>query len=409
MKAHRIVLAVVALAAIAAAGGCGRTDVPPRVVLIGIDAMDWKLAGSLMDAGKMPNLTRLVKGGVRADLRSLARDELVRSAWVCIATGRVLRAADALPPLSPDGTVVPGVHTWGGRPIWEIIGERGHTVGVVNWPLSYPASEVNGWLVTNGVVYAPEDGWQPIPNLTWPPALDAELGPVRKSFAATTDDEIGGFLNGDIWKDESDQDIRTRAQEFRAMWAADQTVLQVTVHFLDTRGQPDFLGVYFGGLLEVSHPFWGPMDEASVDFVDTKDIVETFRDVVPRYYERMDGIIGELLTHVDANSTVIVCSGFGFRGPQRSPEGLVMLGIEMHSEIGVLAAAGPGVRKRASVADASVLDLAPTVLAILGVPVPRDMEGFVATDMLDPRFLEHHPVTYSDSRGGRQAADPGRQ
>lgn len=409
MKAHRAVLAAVALAAIAAVGGCGRSDIPSRVVLIGIDGMDWKLAGPLMDAGKMPNLARLVRGGVRADLRSLARDEQVRSAWICIATGRVLRTADAVPPLSPDGTPIPGVRTWGGRPIWEIIGEKDRTVGIVNWPLSYPASVVNGWLVTNGAAYGPEDGWDPIPNLTWPPALAAELGSVRKPFSATTDDEISGFLNGEIWKGESDQDIRTRAQEFRALWAVDQTALQVAVHFLDSRGQPDFLAVYFNGLLESCHPFWGPMDPASGGFMDTDDIVETFRDVVPRYYERVDAIIGELLAHVDESSTVIVCSGFGFRGPQHTPEGLLMLGTSMHSEIGLLAAAGPGIRKRTSIADASVLDLAPTILAILGVPVPRDMDGFVATDMLDPGFLDHRPVTYADSHGERRATKPGRQ
>lgn len=409
MKVHRALLAVIALAAIAVAGGCGRSDVPSRVVLIGIDGMDWNLADPLMDAGKMPNLARLVREGVRADLRSLARDEQVRSAWICIATGRVLRAADALPPFSPDGTPIPGVRTWGGRPIWEIIQEKDRTVGIVNWPLSYPASEVNGWLVTNGAAYAPEDGWDPIPDLTWPPALAAELGPARKPVSATTDDEIGGFLNGEIWKTESDQDIRIRAQEFRATWAADQTTLQVAVHFLDSRGQPDFLAVYFDGLLESCHPFWGPMDPASVGFTDSEGIVQTFRDVVPRYYERVDWIIGELLAHVDENSTVIVCSGFGFRGPQHTPEGLLVLGTAMHSEIGVLAAAGPGIRKREGVADASVLDLAPTILAMLGVPVPRDMAGFVATDMLDPGFLEHHPVTYVDSHGEPQAAEPGRQ
>jgi predicted AlkP superfamily phosphohydrolase/phosphomutase len=151
------------------------------------------------------------------------------------------------------------------------------------------------------------------------------------------------------------------------------------------------------------------MDPVAAGVADREDVVRTFRDVVPRYYERVDGIIGELLAHVDENSTVIVCSGFGFRCPQHTSEAPIEFGTAMHSEIGVLAAAGPGIRKRANVTDASVLDLAPTILAIIGVPVPRDMDGFVATDMLAPRFLEHHPVTYVDSHGERQATEPGRQ
>jgi len=371
--------------------------------------MDWKLADRFMDEGLMPNLARLVRGGVRADLRSLARDEQVRSPWMCIATGRVLRMSESLPAFLPDGTRRAGVRTWGGRPLWEILGERGATVGVVNWPYTWPASEVNGWVVTNGVARAPEDGWDPIPDLTWPPDLAAELGPLRKTLNATTDEDIGGFLNGDTWKGEGDEDLRALAREFRAVWAADQTVLQVAVHFLESRGQPDLLAVYFDGLLQTCHPFWGPMDPASVRSADREAVVQTFRDVIPRYYERVDGIIGEVLAHVDENSTVIVCSGFGFRGPQRSSDGALTLGTAMHSEIGVLAAAGPGLRRRANVSDASVLDLAPTILAIMGVPVPRDMEGFVATDMLDAGFLERHPVIYSDPRGEAQATRPGAQ
>lgn len=374
-------------------------------MLIGIDAMDWRVAGPLMDEGLMPNLARLVSDGVRGDIRSVARDERVRSAWICIATGRVLRATDAVPPLSADGTPIPGVRTWGGRSIWEIAGEAGRTVGIVNWPLSYPASEVNGWLVTNGMAAAPEDGWDPIPNLTWPPALAAELDRVRRPIGATTDDEIAGFMNGEDWRGNSDYDIHWRVEDVRGLWAWDQTVLQAAVHFLDSRGQPDLLAVYFEGLLQSCHPFWGPMDPTSAGFADSEEVVRTFGDVIPRYYERVDGLIGELVAHVDENSTVIVCSGFGFRGPQRSPEGYLKLGTAMHSETGLAAAAGPWIRKRAIVADASVLDLAPTILAILGVPVPRDMDGFVSAGMLDPEFLERHPVTYAGTPSERPLVD----
>ena len=66
---------------------------------------------------------------------------------------------------------------------------------------------------------------------------------------------------------------------------------------------------------------------------------------------------------------VLVASGFGVSsdGPDR----------------------GPGAR---------VLDIAPTVLHLLGESVPETMEGRVLEDLLDSAFLESHPVT----RGGRQ-------
>ncbi len=371
--------------------------------------MDWKVAGPLMEDGRMPNLARLVKGGVRADLRSLPREELVGSPWVCIATGRVLRAADALPAFSAEGTRIPGVRTWGGRPVWDLIGEKGLTAGIVNWPRTYPASELNGWIVTNGVALAPEDGWDPILNITWPEALADEIVPLRRPATTTTDDAIGGLLNGEAWKSDTDEDIVARVQEVRRIWAEDETVVRVAAHFLDSRGQPDLTAVHFEGLLRSCHPFWGPMDPASADYADRDEIVQVFRDVVPRYYERVDVMIGEILAHTGEDATVIVCSAFGFRGPQHTPEGLLKLGSWMHSETGVLVAAGPGIRKQTSASDVSVLDIAPTVLALLGVPVPRDMDGFVATDILDSGFLDRHPVTYVDAPGVRGVVDPAQQ
>jgi predicted AlkP superfamily phosphohydrolase/phosphomutase len=56
-----------------------------------------------------------------------------------------------------------------------------------------------------------------------------------------------------------------------------------------------------------------------------------------------------------------------------------------HRMEGVLIASGPAFRPGASVPeDADLLDIAPTVLHLLGVPVPADMDGRVLTEILDP-------------------------
>ena len=40
--------------------------------------------------------------------------------------------------------------------------------------------------------------------------------------------------------------------------------------------------------------------------------------------------------------------------------------------------------------------IAPTALHLLGVPVPRDMEGPVLADLLDPAWMATHPVAYTE-------------
>jgi len=42
---------------------------------------------------------------------------------------------------------------------------------------------------------------------------------------------------------------------------------------------------------------------------------------------------------------------------------------------------------------ARLMDIAPTLLHLLGIPVPDDMDGHVLTDALEPDWLAQHPIT----------------
>jgi hypothetical protein len=64
---------------------------------------------------------------------------------------------------------------------------------------------------------------------------------------------------------------------------------------------------------------------------------------------------------------------------------------------GFLCAVGDGVRAGAAVGRASVLDIAPTILYLMGLPVARDMEGRVLAEILDEDFISSHPVTFIPS------------
>ena len=58
-----------------------------KVLLIGWDAADWKVINPLLDAGKMPNLARLVEQGVIGNLATL-QPVLSPMLWTSIATGK---------------------------------------------------------------------------------------------------------------------------------------------------------------------------------------------------------------------------------------------------------------------------------------------------------------------------------
>jgi predicted AlkP superfamily phosphohydrolase/phosphomutase len=69
----------------------------------------------------------------------------------------------------------------------------------------------------------------------------------------------------------------------------------------------------------------------------------------------------------------------------------------VHHPDGIAIFCGPGVRPGGRVAQASVLDVTPTVLALLGMPVGRDMDGRVLTEAITPEFLAATPLTYTDT------------
>jgi arylsulfatase A-like enzyme len=50
----------------------------------------------------------------------------------------------------------------------------------------------------------------------------------------------------------------------------------------------------------------------------------------------------------------------------------------------------PGVHRRGA-----IVDLAPTVLYYMGLPIGRDMDGFARTDIFRTTFTREHPVTYT--------------
>ena len=43
---------------------------------------------------------------------------------------------------------------------------------------------------------------------------------------------------------------------------------------------------------------------------------------------------------------------------------------------------------------ASIVDVVPTVLYFLGLPIGRDMDGYARTDLFQPAFTDERPITF---------------
>jgi len=72
-----------------------------------------------------------------------------------------------------------------------------------------------------------------------------------------------------------------------------------------------------------------------------------------------------------------------------------------HHLQGIFIATGPPVRKMA-LKGAKILDLAPTILYLLGEEVPGDMDGRVLSEAIEEGFVRRHPVRVESQAGSSQ-------
>jgi predicted AlkP superfamily phosphohydrolase/phosphomutase len=65
-----------------------------------------------------------------------------------------------------------------------------------------------------------------------------------------------------------------------------------------------------------------------------------------------------------------------------------------HAINGILVAAGPGIRRGFKLNNSRIVDAAPTILYLLGLPIPEDMDGQVLTQMIDDDVLKQNPIKF---------------
>jgi predicted AlkP superfamily phosphohydrolase/phosphomutase len=69
-----------------------------------------------------------------------------------------------------------------------------------------------------------------------------------------------------------------------------------------------------------------------------------------------------------------------------------------HRLNGIFIAAGKEIKKNLHINDLKIIDLAPTILHLFGIPIPDDMDGRVLHEIFTDSFLKNNPPRYSGSK-----------
>lgn len=349
-----------------------------KVLLIGWDAADWKVINPLLDAGMMPALESMINNGVMGNLATLD-PPLSPMLWTSISTGKHADQHGIL------GFTEPAPEGKGIRPsmitsrkvkaIWNMLSQSGLTTNVVGWWPSHPAEPINGISISNFYQRATKDygkEW-PIADGTVHPKFKEEIFKnLRVHPGELTEAHILPFIP-DAAK--IDQKKDKKLSSLAKITADCSTIHAATTYILENEPW-DFTAVYYDAIDHYCHGFmkYHPpkMDKVS------KEEFDLYKGVVEGGYIYHDMMLSRLLQLAGEDATVILISDHGFHSDHLRPKGLPdePAGPAWeHRNYGIFVMKGPGIKQDERIYGAGLLDIAPTILTLLGLPIGRDMEG----------------------------------
>ncbi len=259
-----------------------------KTAIIGLDGATFDIIGPLATAGRLPILSRLMREGISAPLRSTILPNSFPG-WASCTTGTSEGMHGVFSPFIKNPSKYT-VRAMSGRdimtrPVWDILTEHGGRSVVVNVPTTYPPEQINGLMVTG------------------------MLTPGRSSVfthPATLKNELLAEFPNYVIEPDRIPDKHARAVEFRRAIEVRERALKLLMN----RGEWDFLMVVFSVLDRAQHDYWADMDPAHPRH--DPNTPPEFREFIHEVYERLDAAVGRLIEQLPADSRVLVVSDHGF-------------------------------------------------------------------------------------------------
>lgn len=365
-------------------------DTGLKVVLVGLDGADWRVIEPMMEEGGLPTFAAMMREGASGGLATIP-DSNSAVIWASIYTGATPEVhgvldfyrislpgmktglfpvhrtyfkelADLTAPLGLARQIPVDRFSLKVPPLWEIADRAGLSTGVVDgYFFSFPAlrsARPESWFFTYGLDLLAE---RPSPRaelFVHPKQLFREVRPLLK----------GGDFH----------------------WQA-ATLLDM----LGKRPQPRFINFYTHEPDSGQHFYWKWWQPDHYFGVTERGLKEN-ADRIPKLHRDFDAFLARLRERVGPETVIVVASDHG-----HSPTIVHSLYTQhRHGPPGIVLMEGGPVKKGAVLQGADIYDLYPTLLYLLGLPVPRDAHGKILLEALDPAFVRAHPVRAVPSYAG---------
>jgi predicted AlkP superfamily phosphohydrolase/phosphomutase len=380
----------------AASGGKEPQKAHPRVVVIGVNGMEWDFIRPLLLKGELPNLARIIQRGVYGKLQTLSAPNCPK-VYTAIAT--------STPPEQNGitGFVVGGktanTSMLKEKPLWSVLSERGISVGLANVPATFPAMPVNGYIVTGMLTTGKncEDGLLCAPRLS---EVEGGSAVYPQELTKELEREVGDFWI-DCSRMPTVSDLRGHEEATIDAWLAQVDSIRAQqsklFEYLLVHHPTDFTMLVQSCEDRVGHWLY-PIQPYNAGYDPKLHSVRV--DAFPNQYRAFDAVLGKILEHLTPDTYVFVISDHGIK-PLREFEASTRMAGHEHAKAvpiiahhdfedgddvpGFFAAMGPDIRHdvRLMGLPVSVFDVAPTILYLFRVPAPPSMKGRVMTEIFE--------------------------
>lgn len=357
-----------------------------KFLLLGWDAADWKVINPMIEQGLLPNIENLINQGTIGNLETLD-PPYSPMLWTSIATGKrpykhgvhgFNEPWDKGPGTRP---VMSTTRTC--KAIWNILTQEDYKTHVLGWWPSHPAEPINGIAISDFFakpVGRQFEAWPVSEGSVYPPEMEDHFGWLRVHPEELTSNILELFVPN--WEKASS------GQQKRMSGIMRETAMATTLHNCYTnilRTQEwDFAALY---LATIDHYCHGNMKfhPPKRPHIAQEDY-DMFYNVVTAGYRFHDMMLGRILELAGEDTYVMLVSDHGFQPdhlrPRHIPKEPAGPAYE-HSPQGIFMLKGPNIKKDELLFGASLLDVTPTILACLGLPVAEDMDGKVLTQIFE--------------------------
>ena len=394
-----------------------RPDASGRVTVIAIDAGSLDLITSATAEGRLPNFGRILDAGAVRHLATL-HPTSAEAVWAAVATGKLpqkngvrssavyqLAGGGGAVQLLPDYCFAHGLERFGflveqshtsatfrTRTLWSILSTEGFSVGVVGWPLTQPAPVVRGFVVgdTYHRVALTASGLDD-PSAIYPPELQVAALAAMESAMSDASPVVAASIGG-----EGGPGIEARHEAP----ARTDRVYDRIAQAMSRARPPQVTLTRYQSLDPIGHHFLRyalPSEFGDV----TEEERRRLGSVLEGHYALIDDAIGRAMAGLGPDDLLVVVSGYGMeplsfgkRLIERAIGDPEISGTHEAAPDGFLLAYGASVARGRQQARASVVDVVPTLLYFLGLPIGRDMDGFARTDLFQRSFTEERPITF---------------